>query len=427
MQNFSSSLSWITFKNDDLLEAREILRSLAGEATVDSLGLGLPFESISNAFFPATSTLHTRLRYQVFVGAIFYKMYFESEARQLKNPEKRLNQLENQLLKILIQNDVKGGVIGRVAQAELKYWPSQTYWGGINTMKIFSDSNIGREELFNDIRARAKLRIINDDGNEEDPQELVIHWDKDFEKIVMNLFDEDKFKDNINFSLSRKEGEFFKKRLELIENGKNSLLYMWIRKPVSQIKETKNFMSIHLTGNQVLDELLNEAKNYSRLAMGISYAYQFAICHHRANVFLKDNKLKKEEWNQYAQNNLNHLKKWLRNNSDLKSWDIGSLKKALFAFDKKDKIDIDLVKLVDQFKAIWKTGIDVKSLGLEFMPFCMKQEAKRRPSRNHFKDKTVKVASNAKGLVYQDALFDYRFNQGLRNSCDISMALKRSV
>ena len=133
----ASSVNWVTFDTNDVQKAREILKDLGPDSTVDSIGLGMPFEEISNIFFPATSTLHTRLRYQIFVPAIFYKMYIESDRRIIKNPSKRLYDLEVDLMNVLLKNDPDGGVVGRVAREGLKYWPSQTYWGAISSMKIF--------------------------------------------------------------------------------------------------------------------------------------------------------------------------------------------------------------------------------------------------------------------------------------------------
>lgn len=98
----SSSLNWITFKSEDVQKAREILKELGPDSTVDSIGLGLPLEEISNILFPATSTLHTRLRYQLFVPAIICKMYFEANKKPLKNPEKRLFELEVTLMNVML-------------------------------------------------------------------------------------------------------------------------------------------------------------------------------------------------------------------------------------------------------------------------------------------------------------------------------------
>ena len=74
IKGLSSSINWITFDTKDVQKAREMLKELGPDSTVDSIGLGLPFEEISNILFPATSTLHTRLRYQIFVPGIMYKM-----------------------------------------------------------------------------------------------------------------------------------------------------------------------------------------------------------------------------------------------------------------------------------------------------------------------------------------------------------------
>ena len=165
----SSSINWVTFDIKDVQKAREILKDLGPDSTVDSIGLGNPFEEISNILFPATSTLHTRFRYQIFVPAIFYKMYTEAAGKPLKNPAGRLYKLEVQLMNILLDNDPDGGVIGKVAREGLKYWPSQTYWGAINTMKTFGPEPVDKNQLFDDLMHNERDVLLNDDGEIEGP------------------------------------------------------------------------------------------------------------------------------------------------------------------------------------------------------------------------------------------------------------------
>lgn len=420
-----SSINWITFKAEDVQQAREILKDLGPDSTVDSIGLGLPFEQISNILFPATSTLHTRLRYQFFIAAIIYKMYVESNSRPLNNPEKRLYNLENELMEILKANNPDGGVIGRIAGAGLKYWPSQTYWGGLNTMRIFADEPVSRIGIFDDLKNRRDKKLLNDDGGDEETYETAIEMKPDFMKIAMAMFRNDNFKSNINFSLTKDEADFFVRQLKAIPVGRSSLLYRWTKLSRTKLKSIEGVISIPATGNTELDELVKQAKNYSRVAMGISHAYRYALCINKTTHYA--DKDKKQEWNRYAENNISNLDKWIKNNKTLKSWDIRYLAKALEKFSTEKKIDERLEKMFDMFLLLWKKSPDAEKLAKDFFSEAKRQERCRRGNRSHFEDRFMTIPDNAKGEQESDWLFDFRFDQGRQNALDLVEALGRKT
>lgn len=416
----SSSLNWVTFKSEDVQKAREILKELGPDSTVDSIGLGLPFEEISNIFFPATSTLHTRLRYQLFVPAIIYKMYFEAVQNPLRNPGKRLHQLEEGLRSILSTNE-KLGVIGAVAQADLKYWPSQTYWGAVNTMKILSNKNISRAEIFTDLTRENRLRIVNDDGELEDQEKRKIEPYIEFKKIALGMFNGDAFKSSINFDLTTAEAQFLIRKLEEIDLGKDSLLYQWSQLSKNKIDEIYGFMSCPPTGHKKLDDLIQEAKNYSYMAMGISHAYRYALCAHRATLLKGE---RKTEWEEYAQNNIKNLDKWTKRNKKLMGWKIESLDEAIKSFTSTSKVDKHLTEMVANFCDLWKSSKNADSFAKAFIPEAKRQEEFRRRNRSHFIDPHMTIPENSKGENYQDWLYDYRFSQGYSNARDLITALR---
>lgn len=417
----SSSLNWVTFKSEDVQKAREILKELGPDSTVDSIGLGLPFEEISNIFFPATSTLHTRLRYQLFVPAIIYKMYFEAVQKPLRNPEKRLYELELGLMKILLENDEKGGVIGRVAKEGLKYWPSQTYWGAVNTMRILCKKNVSKGEIFTDFTKANHLRVINDDGEIEAQDKKVIDPDSDFKKIALGMFSGDTFRTSIDFNITEDEAKYLLRKLEEIELGKDTLLYQWSKLSINKIDQIKEFMSCPLTGNQKLDTLIDEAKSYSYMAMGISHAYRYALCAHRATLLKGE---RKTEWEEYAQNNIKNLDKWTKRNRKLMGWKIESLDDAIKSFTSTSKVDKHLTEMVANFCELWKSSKNAESFAKSFIPEAKRQEEFRRRNRSHFIDPHMTIPENSKGENYQDWLYDYRFSQGYSNARDLINALR---
>ena len=67
----ASSLSWLDLTADDRDKVRRVLDLFDELGTVDELGVGNLRDTISNALFPGTVVLHTRLRYVLFIPWIY--------------------------------------------------------------------------------------------------------------------------------------------------------------------------------------------------------------------------------------------------------------------------------------------------------------------------------------------------------------------
>jgi len=58
-----ATLTWLDLTADDRDQVRRVLDLFNEQGTVDELGLGSLRDVLSNALFPGTSMLHTRLRH----------------------------------------------------------------------------------------------------------------------------------------------------------------------------------------------------------------------------------------------------------------------------------------------------------------------------------------------------------------------------
>lgn len=129
-----STLTWL----DHDAEARErtlrILALFQERESRDELGLGAIRDSIGDLLFPGTSTLHTRLRYMLFVPWIYRRL----EERALEAPKfgQEADRLERALVDPLVKADDNAGVFGRTAGQRLKRLPSSVYWAGLGTWGI---------------------------------------------------------------------------------------------------------------------------------------------------------------------------------------------------------------------------------------------------------------------------------------------------
>lgn len=63
----ASVVTWLDISADEQKRMRELASLFTLRDSRDELGLGLLRDSIADAVFPGTSTLHTRARYQLFV------------------------------------------------------------------------------------------------------------------------------------------------------------------------------------------------------------------------------------------------------------------------------------------------------------------------------------------------------------------------
>jgi hypothetical protein len=67
-------LTWIDLTATDRDKVRRVLDLFKEQGTVDELGLGSLRDVFSNALFPGTSVLHTRLRYVLFIPWIYQEI-----------------------------------------------------------------------------------------------------------------------------------------------------------------------------------------------------------------------------------------------------------------------------------------------------------------------------------------------------------------
>ena len=131
-----SGFSWLDHRDEDAQRAREVLKALDEGTTVDSIGIGTVRDALADVLFPATSTLHTRGRYFLFVPWI----YRQVESARVPSPKAAQvgREHEIRLTDALLAGCPDGtqGIIGREAREQLKQLPRVVYWNGVAAMGI---------------------------------------------------------------------------------------------------------------------------------------------------------------------------------------------------------------------------------------------------------------------------------------------------
>lgn len=129
------TLSWIDLTADDRDKMRRVLDLFNESGTLDEMGLGSLRDTLSDALFPGTSYIQTRLRYVLFVPWLYQGL--ESRRVSAAEVEQAGRQAEVALIRPLEQSQDNRGVIGVVARGALVRLPSSVYWSLLNRWGIF--------------------------------------------------------------------------------------------------------------------------------------------------------------------------------------------------------------------------------------------------------------------------------------------------
>ena len=121
----NASFTWLDLTAADRDKVRRVLDLFSEQGTVDELGVGSLRDTISNALFPGTSVLHTRMRYVLFIPWIYRELESWGPGYDVAHHGR---EMEVQLIDALAESDDKAGVIGIDAGANLARLASNAYW-----------------------------------------------------------------------------------------------------------------------------------------------------------------------------------------------------------------------------------------------------------------------------------------------------------
>ena len=130
-----ATLTWLDLTASDRDKMRRVLDLFKEQGTLDEMGLGSLRDALSDALFPGTSYIQTRLRYVLFIPWIYQRL----EARRVRSSdvERAARAAEVDLIGRLEQNEDAKGVIGVVARGTLVRLPSSMYWSALARWGIF--------------------------------------------------------------------------------------------------------------------------------------------------------------------------------------------------------------------------------------------------------------------------------------------------
>lgn len=208
-----SAFGWYAVDPAQRRRMMEAVDQFRDRTTVDDLGIGGIRDSFSDALFPGTSTLHTRLRYALFVPWLMQAAAHGGTARDM---QRMFRNLEYGFIDVLQRGGEAKGVFGRQSGRTLTRLPSVVYWGaiiswglverGLQVHTVFERSVLRREEarrqpLTEDIESRFSLVASGFDPDLPDSPDL---------------------RSSASFDLRREDATYLKEKITL--NRPDSLL-----------------------------------------------------------------------------------------------------------------------------------------------------------------------------------------------------------
>ena len=104
------TLTWVDLTASDRDKMRRVLDLFNEQGTLDEMGLGSLRDTVSDALFPGTSYIQTRLRYVLFVPWIYQRL--EDKRVSSADVERAGRKAEIDLIGPLEKSDDNQGIIG---------------------------------------------------------------------------------------------------------------------------------------------------------------------------------------------------------------------------------------------------------------------------------------------------------------------------
>lgn len=135
-----SDIAWLDTSPDEERRMRELVKLFSDSSTLDDIGIGQVRDTLSDKLFPATSTVHTRAKYFLFVPWIYAEAARKHSGTAART---RARDTERKLIETMRKDGQTQGLIGRVAGASVNTLPSNLYWAALKRLGIRHDGPQG--------------------------------------------------------------------------------------------------------------------------------------------------------------------------------------------------------------------------------------------------------------------------------------------
>ena len=263
-----ATLTWLDLTASDRDKMRRVLDLFHEQGTIDEMGLGSLRDAFSDALFPGTSTIQTRLRYVLFIPW----MYQQLEARRNTAGDIALRSRteEIQLIAPLKRNEDSDGTIGGRAHDALARLPSSVYWTALVRWGIFrhQQSQGWYHSNFD------RLAYLSDGAlSTDDPGVVQSHRPNWHPRLSAPP---SSFPADASFALTRDEADFLQGRLE--ENCGGTLL-AWLAREGSGAPEDGCFWDDRAASQagQEIRNTIELARRFSLHVEGMPLLYNLLL------------------------------------------------------------------------------------------------------------------------------------------------------
>jgi len=337
-----SNFAWVDFAEDDRQRMMEILHLFRDREIREELGVGTVRDAFSDILFPGTSTLHTRVKYMLFVPWVFIKLERSKTSSEKIAEYSRWDEIR--LVKSLLGEGETDGVIGRVAKESLKILPSMMYWSGLGKWGIrLFDGTLYQYFRSLDNFYTQKDKVVKSDDNEL-ISKMVNNWDPHLPSYPKN------FPHGVKLQLELKEAEYLQHRI--LTSYSSSLLGFLIAKT----KRTNvDFVWFHPEYGSFKEEhkrIVTHARNFSDSIYGASLLYNLMLSQ-KAKMpdKIEEYSYKISQWASLMEGRKREFQKW-----DLKEfWEIVFLENPRINRRTKQFID-NWIYLIRSIRDLSKLG-----------------------------------------------------------------------
>jgi hypothetical protein len=303
--------SFVAWVDSSALERERMKRAVAlfnDRDTRDELGFGSIRDTLSDALFPGTSTIQTRLRYLFFIPWL----YRDLEGRRGitgARVDKEMGSLERALIEPLLASTDNDGTFGKASKQNIQRLPSSVYWSALQRWKFFQQPLTMERyhSSWDEVKARGAGQLAADDTGV--PPARFQTWHPKLPKPPAD------FPRVASFALTRAEAEFV--RGQILETCSGSLLAYAMNSGHPPIDVPFPWEAFEdLPGK--LAEPLELARRFSLLAEGAALLYNVMLAQQRGPAVEGQ-----PEWRDHSPG----LAEWAKaaQGDGIATWDLGSL------------------------------------------------------------------------------------------------------
>lgn len=307
-----SSFGWLDGDDSQRSAMLEVVKLFEDTSTVDELGIGSVRDTFSNTLFPGTSTLHTRVKYFLFVPWLVNDV-----ARHRWSVERSSDELrsrETKLISALLAGGETEGVIGRDAKGTLKRMPSELYWPSLEHVGVRTWRTSIRGYWRNAIQHR---RVVDDPDVEGQATERL--GMATLPPVPQDLLS------STTFDLTPGEAEFLRSRIAETTRGS---LFAWLA--VNHPESDADWIWDHEAANDFpadLAQIVEDARRVHMTASGPALLYNLRLAELTGN-------------DEVAEEYADHLAKWattLEASQILADWDRDDFWNRMYGLNRRIK------------------------------------------------------------------------------------------